>query len=537
MLEPGYLVLERYVIERLIGAGGMGLIYRAWDSKTNEAVAVKCLRPLPDLSENDVLRFEREARLLIQLEHPHVLDVIEVGTLADGGIPALVMELLEGRDLRQEIKVRERFPVDEAVGYLLQASQAVGAVHEAGIIHRDIKPQNLFITNITGARHLKLLDFGISKADVEGEMTLTATQGTLGTPQYMSPEQILGAKKVDQRTDIWALGVMLYFLLAGRLPFTGPSPSAVIAAIPSTEPKPLTSYRNDIPPDLIEVVRACLTKDRDQRVESAQALYERLLPFGPPDGVIVAPAVDIPSTVPPIVLALRPSFGAPAQRSFPPRKGGAEVTKDLSHPASGGDTPRLLETTLTVRKPVVFPSSDQLMASVNGPLSDTVLEPPELTIPSSRRLALQRRKKRFVVAAAATFSVLAGAIYWIVDGPVSEDRLAPESEFAEGINLELRATEAEALPAPATRAETAGSETPELESEESADEETLRDPSLAKEEPSDTPPSVAKAVAPSRSPRPTPAPAPSPATRPPPTRQEPAPSPSPGNSSAPPLFL
>ncbi len=302
MIEPGDVIHDRYEIERLIGAGGMGLIFRARDRSSDQLVALKVLRPTGDLTEKDVQRFHREARLLSQLDHPHVLDVSEVGEL-ESGMPFLVMELLEGRDLREEIKVRASFPVDEAVGYVIQACTAVSAVHAAGIIHRDIKPQNLYITQLTGVRHLKLLDFGISKnASDGGEATLTATQGTLGTPQYMSPEQILGAKNVDERTDVWALGVILYFLLAGRLPFSGPSPSAVIAAIPTVEPPPLVEFRKDIPPELISVVNKCLSKNVSRRYQSALELSNALRPFAPEDGDIIAPAIDVPSTVPPIVV-------------------------------------------------------------------------------------------------------------------------------------------------------------------------------------------------------------------------------------------
>ncbi|GEM_PF-1350752 len=301
MLNEGDILLGRFKIERLIGAGGMGLIFRALDEQTYEHVALKVLRPTPELSSEDVRRFEREARLLVQLDHPHVLDVYEVAEL-ESGIPVLVMELLKGRDLRQEIRVRERFPVEEAIGYVLQATAALGAVHDAGIMHRDIKPQNLFITQLTGARHIKLLDFGISKMDSDGEATLTATQSTLGTPQYMSPEQILGTREVDHLTDIWSMGVVLYFLLAGRVPFNGPSPSAIIAAIPNTIAKPLGTFRNDISAQVINIVERCLSKDPEGRPASADELHQLLLPFGPPEGIIIAPAIDVPDTVPPVLL-------------------------------------------------------------------------------------------------------------------------------------------------------------------------------------------------------------------------------------------
>jgi len=435
LVIEGELILNRYQVDRLIGAGGMGLIYRAEDTVLDRQVAVKLLKPLPDLSLKDVKRFEREAKVLSQLEHANVLDVFEVGELENGS-PVLVMELLEGRDLRQEIRVRERFPVDEAVGYLIQAAAAVGAVHDAGIIHRDIKPQNLFITKLTGARHLKLLDFGISKIDSDSEQTLTATQGTLGTPQYMSPEQIMGAKNVDHRTDVWALGVILYFLLSGRLPFTGPSSSAIIVAIPNQQPPPLSDYRSDIPPEVIEIVAGCLEKDPEKRISSAKLLLQRLSPFGPEDGVIVADAVDVPSTVPPVVLQMMPGF-----LSAPPRNSRAPEPATLDLPPPGGaETQDLDPASRTVRAdfdPLAAPGLDLVKP---GSVEFRSV-PEELTAPSSRRLSEQRKRRNTGLGFAA-----GGALVLALGLGVLSSSSAPEEQ--EPKEVEVQPAEPPFAPAP-----------------------------------------------------------------------------------------
>src|SRR5262249_22784955 len=240
----------KYTIARVIGEGGMGVVFEARHRRLDKRVAIKLLHG-PARSLSDVVaRFEREAKAAVQLRGHHVARVYDVDTLPDGS-PYMVMEYRHGRDLSSEMAGRGIFPVGEAIGYVLEACAAMSEAHELGIIHRDLKPANLFLTEYADARVVKVLDFGISKVKSEDNVSVTTTQSTLGTPLYMSPEQVRSAKHVDGRSDIWSLGVILYEMLSGEPPFVGDSASAIIASIAADVPKPLQDLRPDLPSELL----------------------------------------------------------------------------------------------------------------------------------------------------------------------------------------------------------------------------------------------------------------------------------------------
>src|SRR3990170_214659 len=229
MLAPaaaGMVLMGRYRVERVLGTGGMGQVVAATDQESQKQVAIKLMLPKgDDESAGAAMRFLREARAAKRLHSEHVVQVLDVGTLPDG-THYIVMERLQGCDLRAQLKRHGAMPVDAAVDLILQAADAISEAHGIGVVHRDLKPANLFLTRRRdGSPFLKVLDFGISKIMPSGEslstsdLGLTGTMTVLGSPMYMSPEQMTSAKTVDERTDIWALGVNLYQFVSGKIPF------------------------------------------------------------------------------------------------------------------------------------------------------------------------------------------------------------------------------------------------------------------------------------------------------------------------------
>jgi tRNA A-37 threonylcarbamoyl transferase component Bud32 len=279
---PGMVVADKYRVERTLGEGGMGLVVAATHLGLEQHVAIKFLLPEAVRNKVAVERFLREARVAAKVRSEYVARVHDVGTL-DNGVPYIVMEHLEGSDLGKLISRGGPLPVGEACEMALQACEALAEVHAAGIVHRDLKPSNLFVTRrADGAPAVKLLDFGISKLTQGGEDSsqdpgLTATTTIMGSPSYMSPEQLKSTKEVDPRTDVWSLGAVLFEALAGKQAFRGESLPQVCAMIASEDPPLLSSMREDIPLALERAVRGCLEKDPNKRislVDLAGALAE-----------------------------------------------------------------------------------------------------------------------------------------------------------------------------------------------------------------------------------------------------------------------
>jgi len=277
--QRGEIVAGKYRIESEIGAGGMGVVLGAQDTSLGRAVAIKFLSPSKSRRDGAVQRFLREARAAASIESEHVVRVFEVGTLPSGS-PFIVMEHLRGADLSQVLAARGGLPIDEAVDYLLQACEALGEAHGRGIVHRDLKPHNLFVaTRPDGSPCVKVLDFGISKAIEEGAPNLTSTDQVMGTPLYMSPEQVRSLKNVDHRSDIWALGSILFELLTASPIYEAPSASALCAMIAMDPPARLRDKRPAAPPELEAIILRCLHKDPAGRFQDVGALAAALAPF------------------------------------------------------------------------------------------------------------------------------------------------------------------------------------------------------------------------------------------------------------------
>jgi serine/threonine-protein kinase len=259
----------------------MGVVFEAEHVRLRQSVAIKFLRAdvlaMPDAIE----RFEREARTSCRMRGPHVAQVLDVDT-DELGRPFMVMELLRGRDLEVELRERGALPAEEAVDWVLQACAAVSEAHQAGVIHRDLKPSNLFLAEEFGTRIVKVLDFGISKIAVDVEPAVTGVAVTIGTPLYMSPEQVRSSRDVDARTDIWSLGVILYELIAGAPPFLGTTTAAIAAIVADATPG-LREMVPQVPPELERLIMTALAKSPDDRFPTVEALAAALMPFASPE--------------------------------------------------------------------------------------------------------------------------------------------------------------------------------------------------------------------------------------------------------------
>jgi serine/threonine-protein kinase len=279
--SPGDVLAGKYRIERLIGRGGMGAVFAAEHLLLGQRVALKLL--LGELADSPeaTARFMNEARAAAQIRGEHVVRVLDIGQLPNS-MPFMVLEYLEGADLSAIVHQRGALPVAEVADYALQALDALAQAHAAGIVHRDLKPANLFLARRhDGTSLVKVLDFGISKnlSPMASPHVMTKTRALLGSPEYMSPEQLRAPRSVDTRTDIWSFGVILYELLTGRVPFTGSSMAEVFHRIMETDPAPPRSLRPDLPAALEAVVLRCMARDAGARFATVQELAAVLMVF------------------------------------------------------------------------------------------------------------------------------------------------------------------------------------------------------------------------------------------------------------------
>jgi serine/threonine-protein kinase len=279
-LTPGTVISGKYRVDSILGRGAMGVVVAATHLELREAIALKFLYAKNDGSEDFKSRFRREAQVSAKLRNEHITRVLDVGTWREGAM-YMVMEYLAGNDLRKMIRTQGPFPIGAAVEYIVQVCEGVAEAHAHGIIHRDLKPSNLLVTKrADGSDLVKILDFGISKwtAMGEDEGELTQTGVVLGSPKYMSPEQLFGAGSVDSRTDIWSIGAILYELIAGRPPYDQPSLARICADLAGNKPPPrLRDQRTEVTPELETVVLHCLERSVDLRIQSVAELAGDLL--------------------------------------------------------------------------------------------------------------------------------------------------------------------------------------------------------------------------------------------------------------------
>jgi len=261
----------------------MGVVVVANHMQLDQPVALKFMLPEALASPEAVQRFLREARAAVRLRSEHVARVIDVGTLEDGA-PYIVMEYLDGKDLSQVLENRKVLALGVAVDWILQASHAIAEAHSLGIIHRDLKPSNLFLTKLfDGSDLVKVLDFGISKTTGAGaDLNMTKTTMVMGSPTYMSPEQMRSARHVDVRTDIWSLGIILYEMLSGRVPFDGENFSELVIKA-TLDPTPDLPAHLNVPREFEAALRRCLEKDPQKRYANISDMAAALAPWAPPN--------------------------------------------------------------------------------------------------------------------------------------------------------------------------------------------------------------------------------------------------------------
>lgn len=285
VVREGDLLAGKFRIERVLGAGGMGVVVAAQHLQLDEKVAIKFLLPNALEHPEAAERFLREAKAAVRIKSEHVVRVTDVGTL-DNGAPYMVMEYLEGRDLSQWLKQTGVLSSEQAVEFILQALEAIADAHGLGIVHRDLKPGNLFcVRRSDGLLSIKVLDFGISKVSSSNPTTpqfdMTAPSTIMGSPLYMSPEQMRSARDVDSRTDIWSVGIILYELLTGVPPFGGETISEICVKTAASPPAPIRERCPALPLELEAVILKCLAKDREERYRNVAELAAALAPFAP----------------------------------------------------------------------------------------------------------------------------------------------------------------------------------------------------------------------------------------------------------------
>jgi eukaryotic-like serine/threonine-protein kinase len=340
-VRPGDVIAGKFRIERVLGEGGMGFVVAARHLHLGQTVALKFMRDevcSPDYKS----RFLREARNTVRLKSKHVSRVLDVGTL-ESGAPYMVMEYLEGKDLSNLLHEQGPIAVHEACEYVLQACEAIAEAHSHGIVHRDLKPANLFLTRgPSGEAIVKVLDFGVSKVldlgmeddtspggrprPSRADSVVTKATDLLGSPSYMSPEQIASARDADARSDIWSLGVILFRLITGHAPFAAGSIGQLIQSIVHGTPPSLRDVKPDVPYGLEDVVARCLQRDRARRPDAVE-LARMLSPYAAPSPApsveriaILGPALVTPRAPQPSVPSFRSSGGAWSSGSHSPSR-------------------------------------------------------------------------------------------------------------------------------------------------------------------------------------------------------------------------
>lgn len=392
-VEVGHVLAGKYQVERVLGSGGMGVVVAAKHVHLGERVAIKFLLPNAIKKAEVVQRFEREARAAARIKSEHVARVFDVGRLEDGA-PYMVMEFLEGSDLSTILKAKGAVPIEAAVEYVLQACEAIAEAHALGIIHRDLKPANLFVTHrADGSPVVKVIDFGISKvADPtsEGDVEMTKTDVMMGSPVYMAPEQMISARDVDPRADVWSLGVILYYLIMGAQPFRGGSVTQLYAAILEGPPT-MRDTRPDVPEALEAATIKCLQANPKDRHGNIAELATAIAQYAPAHARISADRVSRTLGISPSNGLTVPIAPSAAQSITPP----SAISSEASIPGVGK-------------------ASDQAAPSTDGSWGGT-------------RGPTARGSKRTVLYAVGTIAlaVTVGVVVWFARDHVAQPNEIP----------------------------------------------------------------------------------------------------------------
>jgi serine/threonine-protein kinase len=337
-LAPGDVLGGKYRVERLVGEGGMGQVLAATHLGLGQEVAIKIMLAEKATESDSVERFLREARAAVMLKSSHVARVFDVAT-TDTGLPYIVMELLDGKDLVTILLESGALPYADAVDVLVQVCDAVAEAHSLGIIHRDLKPENFFLSRRRdGTPHVKVLDFGISKLGAEstttkGRRLVTQENTVLGSPTYMSPEQVKNSKRVDERSDIWSLGVSLYELLTASEPFGADTIPEIFVNVLTTTPATPDQVVAGIPPELSAIVMRCLEKEPSARFQNVGELANALARYGTGKVTSVAPTWGEKERAPDSSSSLVSRLSVPTPPPFQPMLIASSTTR-MPQPAT-----------------------------------------------------------------------------------------------------------------------------------------------------------------------------------------------------------
>ncbi|MFO8071494.1 MAG: serine/threonine-protein kinase [Polyangia bacterium] len=277
----GKVIDTKYRLVRLVGRGGMGAVYEAVHVRLGRSFAIKVMHPEEESPHGSVERLYREAMAASSIGHPNIVEIFDVNEEEDG-TAFIAMELLKGTSLSDVIRAEGVVTPQRAIAFSLQILSALSAAHAKGIVHRDLKPDNVFVAVDKGMREVvKILDFGVAKVEDprEGEMELTKSGVVFGSPYYLAPEQARGRRDIDARADLWAAGVLLYYMLTGKRPFEGENYNEILGCILMEDPEPLSSEVPELPEALVEVVDRALEKDREERWSSADEMIDAILDF------------------------------------------------------------------------------------------------------------------------------------------------------------------------------------------------------------------------------------------------------------------
>ncbi|MBS2029889.1 MAG: protein kinase [Deltaproteobacteria bacterium] len=373
----GTVVGERYRLVRRLGTGGMGAVYEGLHTVIGKKVAVKLLHPQLAGDPDTVARFLNEARAAAMLGHPGIVEALDMGRAPDGA-PYLVMEFLQGETLAERLVRQGPLTPGAAVSLCRQAAGALAVAHQKQIVHRDLKPDNIFLAQLAdGTEHVKILDFGVSKFAAGPMAAGTRTGSVVGTPAYMAPEQLHDSSRVDARADIYALGVVLYQSLSGKLPFEADTLPKLAERITHEPPPPLDQVRPGVPPPLVELVTRCLAKDPAARFASMEALIQALasLPIGIP-AVMAATAIS-GSGSGSVNPGLAATFITPAQTIAPPA------------PAPTYSPPPAMPQAVLVATPVAQPPQQQVVVAT--PVAQQPVQHVVMATPVAQRPPRQDR--------------------------------------------------------------------------------------------------------------------------------------------------